>query len=87
MSSLQTTTLLVTRGGFEIEVEVTGLFCKGEKMTLESPSVPGSVEFESAFFDGKPFELTDEEIKKAEQNILDCVYDNASPKMRSRWVI
>ena len=71
----------------EIEVEVTGRFSKGERMTLQGPEVMGSVEFESAFVDGKPFELTKEEILRAEEAILLEVYNNVSPEDRKRWVI
>lgn len=71
----------------EYEVDVVGVFYKGERMTLESPMVPGSVEFEEAFLDGKPFDLTPKEIERAEDIMLDNLIEETPERLRRKWVI
>jgi hypothetical protein len=83
---MATATILVSRG-VDIEVEVVGFFEGGEPMTLEGPEVRGSVEFDSAWVNNKPFELTDEEKAKAEEAMLDSIREQLPRWQRKRYCI
>jgi len=74
-------------GEVEFEVEVEGMFYKGEPMSFDSPGEPGYVEFEAAYVDGRPFSLTPEEMARAEEAILDDIRSETSNRYRRRWAI
>jgi hypothetical protein len=79
------TKLLVFRDDEEIEVNVEGVFYIGEPKTFESPGDRAHVEFRFAYVDNKPFELTDAEIAKAEEIMLENIMDDTPRWLRKKW--
>jgi len=77
------TTITVVRDDEEIEVQVTGYIEKGYTTT----GFQGSAQFESAWVDNKPFELTNDEIEKAEESLLEVIREETPPWVRKRWNI
>lgn len=55
----------------DIEVEVSGYFEPEQNGGMTDPSWSANVTFEVAEVDGQPFELTADEIKHAEQLMLE----------------
>lgn len=71
----------------ELCVNVTGYFWPGERGTDIDPQVRGYVEFSEALLNNKPFQLTEEEIEKAELAMLDEIINESSIEFRMKWVI
>lgn len=71
----------------DIEVEVEGMFNRGEPMSFDSPGEPGYVEFDAAYRNGKPFLLEADEIARAEEALLEDIRDETPAKWRKRWAI
>jgi len=77
------TTITVVRNDEEIEVQVTGYLEKGDPAVFRS----GSAQFESAWVNNEQFELTNDEIEKAEESLLEVIIEETPAWVRKRWNI
>jgi len=68
-------TISVIRNDDDIEVEVSGYYEPEQNGGMTDPSWSASVTFESAEVDGKPFDLTKDEIDHAEQVMLEKAHE------------
>jgi len=71
----------------DFDVTIYGSFWKGEPTTFTHPGERGCVEFEEAYVNGKPFELTLEEILKVEDTMLSSIREEISIEKRREWNI
>lgn len=67
-----TAEMSVIRNECDIEVEVSGYYEPGQAGGWDEPSWSANVQFEYAEADGKPFELTPNEIIHAKELMLEA---------------
>jgi hypothetical protein len=71
----------------DFRVLINSYFWKGEPTTFTHPGERGCVEFDCAYYNNKPFELTLEEIGIAEDVILDSIREEISLEKKKEWNI
>ena len=62
--------MFLDRNGDEVAVCITGTYVPGCPGTYEDPPEPSCVEDTRASFNGEPFELTDDEMERANEMLL-----------------